>query len=249
MVRLFKFTLVSMLLFVASMGYAQEELIGEDSVRATAFVQGRGTFQTGNLKQIGGGFIADLNVGNKRFSTLLSLSYDYVEVNGFNVINDSWNSMEYIFKPGARFYPVARLNAGFAKSFGIQYSYVIGAGGGMNITRKSPLNYMRFDIIGGYMDFTFDQAEHLSGDVIDLSVKGNTQLLSGKFNLNWNFKSFLSPSRTERFGFMNILRLELPLTKKLSISTSHTTIYNEQVDIGKVRLNTILMFGISYHQL
>lgn len=218
----------------------------KDTIRFHGFINGRLMIQTGNLSQIGGGINGSLSFGNKTFNQEVGLSYNYVNVNDFNAVNDSWNHLLFKYKPSRRVYPFVIARYGFAKSFGIKTAFTTGAGGGINIVETKPSSFLNFNLQAGYLYFEYYDSIIINEPAIESFVAGRTKLIENRLNLDWKLMGFITPWRENTYGLMNTLRLSFKLTKAIDFTISHETLYNEVVPIDKMRLNTTLLFGIAF---
>ncbi len=215
----------------------------KDSIKAHAFVNIQAMLQSGNLNQFGGNIVGKFRVGNKRFDLGLSGNYNHVTVNGFNIINDSWNYSTLKFLQQRRLYPMTMVYYGFGKSFGIRSASVAGVGGGLNISRASPQKYLSLNLVAGYMAFRFEQQMPQEGFVGNLYATGNT-IFKDKLEVNWELHGYYAPIEADAYGISNFLRLMVPLSKELSLTISNQLIYNQRVELGREQLNSITMLGL-----
>ncbi|MCJ8288927.1 MAG: DUF481 domain-containing protein [Crocinitomicaceae bacterium] len=220
----------------------------KDTVKFHGFVNGRLMIQTGNLNQVGGGFTGNLSFGNKTFNQEIGLSYNYVKVNGFVPVNDSWNHLLFKYKPSRRVYPFVIARYGFAKSFGLKTAFTTGAGAGINIVEAKPSSFLNFNIQAGYLYFEYYDSLIINEPVIESFVAGRAKLIENRLNLDWKLMGFITPWRENTYGLMNTLRLSFKLTKTIDFTISHEMLYNEVVPIDKKRLNTTFLFGIAYRK-
>ena len=126
-----------------------------DSLKFHSFFDGQVMIQTGNLKQFSTNLILNTKLSNSNFESNINASFQYVKVNDFNVINDFWSYGYFKYHQTKRLYPIGMVYGGFAKSFGINSSFLGGAGLGLNIIQKSPQKFLHLNVIAGYMNFDY----------------------------------------------------------------------------------------------
>ena len=236
----FKYLIILTFICVGSNSYAQK-----DTIRTHGFVTTQGIFQTGNLNQVGGNAITRLNIANSKNSLEFSLQYNYVLINGSVPVNDFWSFADYKLGYNKKVYPIIIGYYGFAKSVGIDNSIVAGIGLGSSIIKKSPKQFLKINAFGGYMQFDYIIRSTISEALLGTYFVGATPIIKDKINLNWEFHSYFAPLQTDFYGFQNIVRLELPISKKVNISLSHVTVYGNVVDNFKTKLNTTMLVGVS----
>lgn len=207
----------------------------------------QGMLNTGTLSQYGGNAGGSLSVENEQLSNELSLNYAYNSVREINIINDSWNHNTFRLFHHKRIYAVANLYYGFAKSAGINSAWVGGAGLGMHIWKKSQKQFLHLNVTGNYLLFDYTLGEKADGFAYNVMLKGMSPLIKKKLIAFWEFHGFYAPGYKDIYGWQNNLRLAIPISKKIDISITHQLVYNERVNIGKKRLNTMTLLGVSLH--
>ena len=206
----------------------------------------QGRQQSGNLNQIGGMALVKGSLMNSKWYTGVSGSYNYVEVEEFNAVNDFWSSGLVKYKHLKTVYPLAMVYVGFAKSFGIDEAYVGGIGGGVNIIQKSPNQYFNINVIGGYSTFNYAQVSDVNDLVTNVFIASNTNLFKNKAEINWELHAFYFPkSKIDILGIQNNIRLSLPLTRTIRFTLTHQYLFNSYVDSEISKENSMLLFGVS----
>jgi hypothetical protein len=234
------FTILPLFLFV-QFSFAQK-----DSLHISATLQGQARMQTGNLKQFGGQMGASLHLDHRVWFGGLNIRYAYNNVDGFEVLNDSWNFAVIKKNHSNQFYPIGMFYQGFAKSFGVDYAAVSAVGVGWNINRSAEDDYLHMNILGGYMDFDYHEQSGVHGYVLNFYGKGQTALVKEKLNLLWEMHAYHAMDDSDVYGLQNSLQLAWPLSSAFSLTLSREMVYSEKVDFGKKQLNTISMFGVFY---
>lgn len=217
-----------------------------DSIVYHGFVNLQAMLQTGNLEQFGGNTVASFSVNNTKFYTAGSFSYNYMNVNGFAILNDSWNYMLIRAVPKKVIHPAAMGYYGFAKTFGIEEAFVAGGGIGANLINQSPRKFLQTNLIAGYLTFKYEEGYTEQGSAVNSFIEGNSPLLNNKMEINWKFHGYVSPGSNGIFGFQNNLRLSIPFSKSLSVTISEQMIYNNEVPVFREQFNTMTLFGVSY---
>ncbi|MFT5819582.1 MAG: hypothetical protein ACI8ZM_000807 [Crocinitomix sp.] len=232
------------LLFIYFLFASVTAFSAKDSLKFHAFLDGQIMVQTGNLKQFGSNLILNARISNSKFEFSTNASYQYVKVNDFNVINDFWSYGIFKYHHRKRVYPLIMTYYGFAKSFGIKYSFLSGLGGGINIVQKSPKNFLHANIIVGYMNFDYSLSQRQSGLVLNTFIQANATMFKEYLNIYWEAHAFRALNDSQSYGIQNQIRLGVPITKWLEIGISNTVNYNQTVDLGKQKLNSMTLAGI-----
>ncbi len=217
----------------------------EDTLKLHGMFNLQGRQQTGNLNQIGGMALIKASVMNSKWYTGVSGSYNYVEVEKFNAVNDLWSSGLVKYNHKKMVYPLVMAYAGFAKSFGIDEAYVSGAGFGVNVFQKSPIKYLNINVIGGYSTFNYATVSDVTDWVTNIYISSNTNIFKSKAEINWEFQAFYFPNTDiDVTGILNNIRLSLPLTKSIRFTLTHQYLYNSYVDVAVSKENSMLLFGL-----
>ena len=96
-----------------------------------------------------------LDFSNSRTEVIVNGTYQFLRVEGFTAISDFWTRALYRFKTGRCLDPIGVLNYGFAKSYRIDHSLVVGAGAGWRIRQKSRRDFIEIQAFGGYLNLEF----------------------------------------------------------------------------------------------
>ena len=200
--------------------------------------------QTGNLKQFSTNLILNTKLSNSNFESNINASFQYVKVNDFNVINDFWSYGYFKYHQTKRLYPIGMVYGGFAKSFGINSSFLGGAGLGLNIIQKSPQKFLHLNVIAGYMNFDYFTNVRQEGGVMNAFIQGNTRIINERLNLSWEVHLYKAFNNNLAYGIQNQIRIGIPITKWLEIGISNTVNFNETVDLGKQKLNSMTLVGL-----
>jgi hypothetical protein len=222
----------------------------KDSIQLESFTtEGRlglmGRMQTGNLDQVSIMPNGSFSLENSGFYSEFNASYHYLKVNGFNAINDFWTYGLYQHIPKNLFYPSVHTIVGFAKSFKIDHSIVLGVGSGVNLFKNSKLSYLQAHLYTGYLNFQLEDVSAHKAQFIGSQIRAKLPV-NQLVNIQWGFSSFHSLKETKFWGGDNLLRLQIMLYKNLSINVSHQTYYNNQTATGINNTNTEMLFGFQY---
>ncbi len=217
----------------------------KDTLHFNAMVNFQTMLQSGNLNQYGGNLNAQLALSNKRIKMQYALSYNYVTVEEFNIIDDSWNYALFKYDHNKLLYPLVMGYHGFAKSFGIDRASVVGAGAGLNIFNRSQFTYLRVNAMLAHLWFDYDINPTIRGTGVNVFVEGNTSISKLPIHLNWEFHAYQHIEQSNVYGFQNTIRLSIPVSKKLSITISQMLVYSEQVDVDRKRFNTTSLMGLA----
>ena len=233
------------IIFILFLGIGISTNAQKDTLKLNGMFNLQGRQQSGNLNQIGGVAVMKVALMNSKWYTGVSGSYNYVEVEEFNVVNDLWSSGLVKYNHKKMVYPLAMTYVGFAKSFGIDEAYVGGAGVGINIIQKSSVKYLNINVIGGYSTFNYAQVSDVSDWVANVYISSNTNLFKNKAAINWEFHAFYFPKTAlDIAGIQNNIRLSLPLTKAIRFTLTHQYLYNSYVDVAISKENSMMLFGL-----
>lgn len=233
------FTLLSV--FILANASAQSDTL---TFRSDLTILGRR--QTGNLNQFGFNPSIRLSLGKSSFNAEVAATYQLLEVNGFRSINDFWTTGIVRLNPTQRLYPFAVTYYGFADSYKIERSLVGGAGAGLNVFSKSPRHYFQVHLFGGYSNVEFEEANSQSSPAFGTFLKSELPLFKNLLGLLWELHSYHSLEDDQFVGVNNLLNLRLALPKGFSLNVSHTTIFNNTVNEGIAKINTLMMFGLAH---
>lgn len=136
---------------------------------------------------------------------------------------------------------------GFAKSFGIDDSNLGGLGVGINIFKGFPKKYLNINTMLGYSKFNYVNVTDVEGMATTVFIAANTTVFKTNMELNWELHAFYLPDENiPTRGGKNTIRLSVPIHKGISFTTSHNYVYNSHVDTGISKVNTFLLFGLSF---
>lgn len=217
----------------------------KDSLLIHAEVGINGRWQTGNLNQFGILPRAGLGIANKHFSLESEANYQYLRVEGFGLVNDLWVGGAFKIKPQNRIYPMVFSMYGFAQSYLINKSFVLGIGGGVNIIKKSPLHYLRANLTAGYLDFEFEGEPAHTAPAAGAMIESSFPL-GERGMLSWKLNTYYSLSDLEYWGANNTVILGIKILKDLSVHLNHSTIFNNKTVPTIEKINTLMLFGVAY---
>lgn len=220
--------------------------IAQDSLIVSGEVALLGRRQTGNLDQLGLNPSARLSLQKNAYSVEVSGNYQFLEVNYFRSINDLWINGLLKIKPTERVYPFAIAYYGFADSYRIDESLVAGVGAGINVFEHSLKKFLQVHLHGGYASLDFQEALSQSSPIVGSLIKARVPIDQGKLSLLWEFHSYHSLEDKQFEGVNNILQIRFSVFKGLHLNVSHTTIFNNTVNEGIAKTNTLMMFGLAY---
>ena len=231
------------LLFLMAFGSTST---AQDSLSFSTELGLLGRRQTGNLDQLVLSPSARLKIGKSSFDTEITATYQFLEVNGFRSINDLWINNVVRIKPTKRVYSFSIVYYGFADSYRIDRSLIGGAGLGINVVQSTLDKYLQVHLYGGYASVDFQQAPSQSSPSFGSFVKAAFPLNSDKLSLLWEFHSYHALNDQDFEGVNNILQIRYALFKGFHLNASHTTIFNNTVNEGIAKTNTLMMFGLAY---
>ena len=108
------------------------------------FVKGRlglmGRWQTGNLNQISIMPNGNISFDKTDYYCELNATYQFIKVDGFKVKDDLWTYSLYQHQPNRLIFLSGHAIMGYARSYSIAYSTVVGIGGGINVLKKNTDN-------------------------------------------------------------------------------------------------------------
>lgn len=216
-----------------------------DSLQTQIVGRLMGQRQTGNLNSIAVSPSLGFTLSKKSFKTDLQTSYQYLQVGGFTLVSDFWVDALHQHRVHKRLYPMVSAIYGFAKSYQIKTSLHLSAGLGLNVRRKSPMNYLQVHAFAGYLNFEFEGAPTHSAAALGSAIRGAFPL-SKTALLLWNVKSFHSLADTDFWGANNQVMLRYQISPALGLNISHNTVFNNQPFADIKRLNTVMMFGVDF---
>ncbi len=206
-----------------------------------------GRWQTGNLNQLGLNPNARIALSKSNFHTELNVNYQFLRVEGFTAISDFWGNHLLQIQPNRKFYPVLSTLYGFAKSYKINHSFVIGGGIGTHLFKKSPAFFLQINVVVGYLNMEFEGETAYSKPNLGTMLKGVFPIAT-KINMVWELQTYHPGFDTDLWGANNRLLLQYPISKSLSISIIHNIIFNNKTVADIKKTNTLMMFGIQYRK-
>lgn len=230
----------------AQFSFAQSKIqSSKDSLSINGRLGLMGRWQTGNLDQIS--IMPNGGVSFDQFSyhAELNASYHFLKVNGFNAINDLWTYGLFQYQPHHRVFPSIHTIIGFAKSYKIDHSIVTGIGGGVNLHKKSPFNFLQVHLYGAYLDFQYERENTHKAVAIGSQIRA-TLPLNATIKLRWELSTFHSMKEVNFWGGGNLLQLNILVSRNLSLNISHQSYYNHQTATDIEKVNTEMLFGIQY---
>lgn len=202
-------------------------------------------WQSGNLNQLAVNPELRLKLASSHWQFSSQASYQYLQVEGFAILNDFWTYSEIAYQPQKRIFPIGSFRYGFARSYQIEQSLHTGLGLAWNIVQKSPKKFVRFSLIGGYLHFAYiGEPSHRSfalGSVIAASFP-----LGERLQLRLEGSSYHSLMALNYWGLSQSLGLLADLGKGFSLSINQNLIYNHQVVESIQNTNSLLMLGFQY---
>ncbi len=223
-----------------------DDLSLTDSLLIDGRVGLMGRWQSGNLNQVSVLPSINISLAKKSFDLSTNVAYHYLEVEGFNAINDLWINVLYQHRPAKRIFPAIHFIGGFAKSYRIDRSYTLGLGAGMNIRKKSSLDYFQVYVIPGYLDFQFEQGQNSTALSLNGLIKARFPLASS-LHFIWELSSYQSTKDAEFWGGGNLFQLDYGVTSHLSVNIRHQLYHNNEEVPGTEKTNATMLFGIQYN--
>ena len=238
--EIYKKSIAVLAFLICTQSYGQT-----DSVIIGGLAGLRGMWQTGNLNQINlmpNGTIWLKHT--KHYAEVLG-TFHYIKVDGFEAKNDLWLYSLYQYSPSNRFFPSANAVTGYAVSYKLDHSIVVGIGGGVNLIKKSPTRYLQFQVYSSYLDFKFVGEDALKSFAFSSLLRANIPMTKW-LTFGWELGSYHSIREAEFWGGGNLYQLIFNLTKNFSVNISHQTYYNHQAATNIEKTNTQMLFGFQY---
>ncbi len=215
----------------------------------SSYIKGRlglmGTWQTGNLDQLSVLPNGGISIVKNAYFAEFNASYHYLNVRGFNAINDFWTYGLFQHQPNHRVFPSIHTIMGFARSYKIEHSIVTGAGGGINVKKKSPDNFLQLHLYGSYLNFQYEMEGTHKAVAIGSLIRAMLPIKT-HISLRWELSTFHSLWETNFWGGSNLLQLNISVLRNLSMNLSHQSYYNHQTAMDIENTNTEMLFGIQY---
>ncbi len=235
-----KKTLILIFLLFHLMGNSQND---------TLFVQGeiglRGRWQTGNLDQIGINPNSRFKIYNSKLNSDVLATYQLLKVNGFTAVSDLWIGSISRLNAHKKIYPMVSANFGFAESYRINSSIVMGAGAGINMIKASPFRYFQINGYAGYLDFKFEDTKAHTAAMIGTSMQSSLPI-GERMKFSWELHTYHSLSNDEFWGLNNIVILYVEVFRNIFVTLNHQTIYNNQNIESIKNTNTLMLFGFQF---
>jgi hypothetical protein len=223
------------------------QIFAQDSTITYFEIGINGRMQTGNLNQFGVQPTLRHSIFNSKISNDFQANYQYMTVEGFNLINDFWTKDIFKINPNRKFYPMAMAIFGTAKSYLIENSFNVGAGVGYNVVSKSPMQFMHLHLFGGYMYFKYQDEEAFESPTVGTNISSAFPI-KNKATVIWELDTYHPIYGLDFWGFNNQLILQFQITKHISFNLIHNTIFNNTTTTNIQKWNTTTMFGIQYRK-
>lgn len=202
-------------------------------------------WQSGNLNQLAVNPSLRLTLASPQWQLSSQASYQYLQVEGFAILNDFWTYSELAYQPEKRIFPIGSVRYGFARSYQIENSLHTGPGLAWNLIQQSPQKFVRLSLIGGYLHFAYiGEPSHQSfalGSVLAASFP-----LGERLQIRLEGSSYHSLMALNYWGLSQSLGLIADLGKGFSLSINQNLIYNHQVVESIQNTNSLLMLGFQY---
>ncbi|MEM7105623.1 MAG: DUF481 domain-containing protein [Bacteroidota bacterium] len=216
-----------------------------DSLSVKVALGMRGKWQTGNSNQFAINPSLLVLLGNQKASTELSLSYHYLKVEEFRILNEFWTGATTGFMSSKRIFPLVAVHYGFADSYKINRMFLAGAGGGMNITKPKANLKAQLYAYGGYINMVFDEEVRHSGPALGASLRFETNT-ARRAQFKLKLMSYNSMKDTSFWGLNNEVTIAWRVVKGLFVTLSHSTIFNNISAESIKKTNTLMLFGLQY---
>ena len=199
----------------AQLSFAQSPSNSQSS-KDSLSIKGRlglmGRWQTGNLNQISIMPNGGISFDKSSYYTEFNASYHYLKVGGFNAINDFWTYGLFQYQPNHRVFASIHTIIGFAKSYKIDHSIVMGIGGGVNIHKKSSLNFLQIHLYTAYLNFQYETENPHEAVAIGSQIRAMLPL-NNHINFRWELSTFHSLKDTNFWGGGNLIQLNILVLK------------------------------------
>lgn len=216
-----------------------------DSTRVKLELDLRGRWQQGNLNQIAIQPNLRLQFGNGSYLFDLQSNYQLLKANDFVLIDDFWTQAKLAFLRDRSIYPMMATNIGYALSYRIDHSFLLGAGVGSQLWRSQKGSSLEVNLFTGYLNFDFTGELARSSAAIGSLVELGIPL--GKFgHLAWQTQSYHPLGKHNFWGINAALQLNCPINKQFSFQINYQFIFNNQTVMDIERVNTLMLFGFRY---
>ncbi len=213
-----------------------------DSLRIKVDVGLRGRWQMRNLNQLGFNPELKWRLSGESNNVELQGTYQFLRVEGFNVISDFWSNAFYQHGYDQKVFPMVMVMYGFARSYKIDHSVLAGAGVGFHGWRKSQEDFLRLQIYTGYLNLKFEEEVASPNFTLGSAISAAFRL-GNPLGLSWELQTYHPISNTNLWGFNNALALTVALSDQLFISISHSTVFNAKTVTDIEKVNTLMTFG------
>lgn len=205
----------------------------------------RGRWQQGTLSQIGIHPGLRLQFGNSRYQVDLRSNYQLLKAKDLVLIDDLWTQGKLIIAKERAIYPIVATNIGYALSYRIDHSLLIGVGIGSDFWRQRKRTSLQINLFVGHLNFNFlgEVASNSAaiGSQIECIVSlGKTASISGQVH------SYHPLGEHNFWGVNSAIQIIYPISKQFSLQTNYQYIFNNQTVMGIKKVNTILQFGFRY---
>ncbi len=201
-----------------------------------------GNYQTGNLNQISVSSQLNRVTTDTMFNTSLNISYTYVHVEDFTIINDLWINQIVDLHRGKTFYRTAQVIAGTALSYRIDQSLFAGIGVGYRPNLDGKLSF-KSNLYAAYFHFKPIESSPIQTPAVGTDIVVNYKLK--KAILNWNVGTFHGINPSNIWGGSSNIQVLLPISKQVFVNLSHRTFFNAREFPDTEKLNSMLMYGIN----
>ncbi|UTW63603.1 DUF481 domain-containing protein [bacterium SCSIO 12741] len=222
----------------------QSDSLETDSLQWEIRAGMMGQWQKGNLNQWSVMPNALIRAYKKTFLVELMAKYSYVQVEGITPINDFWTKAIFQYRPTQRLYPVAHSINGFAKSFGIDHSFVNGVGGGVNLIKNNS-SYLQLHALGTYLNLQFSNSSPHSSFALGSLIRARLPI-SKNLSFLWELSTYHSTRQSAFWGGGNEVSLEFKITRRFFALINHQLFYNNIAAEGVEKLNTQTLLELSY---
>lgn len=223
-------------------GFATES--DKDSLSFSGMGSFTGMVSTGNLNQYGGNLFGKFTLHNSKWALDIKGSYNRVTVESHNVINDTWNYVQWRNDQEKNIYPVFTSYIGAAKSFGIQFSSMNAVGLGYRIPSSKIL--LRADISAGYVNFNYNEIPSYQDWAGNLGVLFNAALFENKVLVALEYNGYHAISESVFRAYSVNTSVSFPIMKRLNWVVRNQIVYSGIVDAGKQHYNTSTTMGIGF---
>lgn len=204
-----------------------------------------GRWQQGNLSQFGIQPALRMQVGHTLYHVDLQSSYQLLQAGEFTLIDDFWTQGKLSWAKKRSIYPVIAMNYGYALSYRIDQSFLMGVGFGSELQQKNSRTSLQVNLFTGYLHFNFEgqspSKSGVLGSLIELALP-----LGKSASFGWQAQSYHPLGNNNFWGINSAMQFNYTISKQFSLQTNYQFIFNNQTVMDIKKVNTLLLFGFRY---